>query len=724
MRILATLGPTSMTKKVVQKMDSSGVDIFRVNLSHTRIEDFAGVVRQIRSWTTKPLCIDSEGAQIRTGRMRDGSARVAAHTTISLVSSRVLGTGTRIPLYPVTPSHVLVPGDVLCIDFDSVVVQVISVRGSEVLARVLSPGVVGSNKGVSLDREVDLPTFTAKDLRVISLAAKLKLNYFALSFARSKHDVDRVRSLFPYPIFLISKIESSPGLRALKETSAASDAILIDRGDLSRDVPIQKIGLAQKHILDTARELGVPVYVATNLLETMVKSGRPSRAEINDITSTLLSGASGLVLAAETAIGNRPVESVRMVADVIRECGDYGRHTNDICSYLGTMHGHSLIAAHGGELVQHFASPELQAEAEALPRLNVDDSTRSDIAQIGEGVYSPLRGFMNGEQLESVLTEYRLPGGPAWTMPILLQLRPDRVTFKKEWIVLATQNDSRPYGIMKVTGIERIDLKRTAKKWFGTDSRDHPGVAQFLNRGDVIVSGDVFMIQKRATKRRACVLTPRQTRRLFADFGWRTIVGFHTRNVVHRGHEFIQKKAMALVNADALFISPVVGAKRQSDFSAQAILKSYEVMLKHEFYKPYPVVLGGFDTYSRYSGPREAVFTALCRQNFGCSHFIVGRDHTGVGSYYSPDASQELLRALAEEIEILPILLNAAYYCARCKDVTDNCRHTADKLTLSGTLVREHIARGGRVPAYLMRKEVARALRDLHSDPHSLLETL
>src|SRR5437016_3395218 len=137
-RILATLGPASMTKKIVQKMDSSGVDIFRVNLSHTRLEDFRQVVEQIRSWTTKPLCIDSEGAQIRTGRMHEGSVHLAANAMVSLVNSNVVGTETKIPLYPVTPSRVLVPGDLLYIDFDTVVVQVTSVKGNEVLARVLS----------------------------------------------------------------------------------------------------------------------------------------------------------------------------------------------------------------------------------------------------------------------------------------------------------------------------------------------------------------------------------------------------------------------------------------------------------------------------------------------------------------------------------------------------------------------------------------------------------
>ena len=192
-------------------------------------------------------------------------------------------------------------------------------------------------------------------------------------------------------------------------------------------------------------------------------------------------------------------------------------------------------------------------------------------------------------------------------------------------------------------------------------------------------------------------------------------MGFHTRNVVHKGHEFVQKEALNKAKADALFISPVIGKKKAGDFTAKAILKSYETMIQNGYYKPYGVLLCAFNTYARYSGPREAFFTAVCRKNFGCSHFIIGRDHTGVNNFYDPKASQKLFDKLNIKMEIM--LFDTAKYCPSCDDVLFSCNHGESAVCeLSGTSVREMVRKGAGLQEYLMRNDVAGELFKLYNE--------
>lgn len=719
-KILATLGPSSMEKSVVQNMDASGVDIFRVNLSHTKVEDFENVVRKIQSWTKKPISIDTEGAQIRTGKMKNGSVTIKNNDIVNLTSAEILGDESTIPIYPITPHKILQLGDILAIDFNSAIVQVIKIENDKIYARVISEGKIGSNKAVNVDRLINLPPFGEKTLKALELAKKLGLNHIALSFAARKEDIEQLRKFFPYPIFVISKIESRLGLLNLEEICEASDALIIDRGDLSREVPLQKIALAQRHILDVARTKGIPVYVATNLLESMIDNFAPTRAEINDITSTLLAGAKGLVLAAETAVGKYPLKSVRMAFGIKKEVENWmtaGRQ-----NYLRSIFDYSLIEPHGGVLVQNFINPNELPHLEKFPQVDVDDQLLSDIIQISEGTYSPLRGFMNLEELNSVLDDYKLPSGVIWTLPILFQLNKENINFgKKETIAIRRAEDREIYAIITVSNIEKIDIPNVAKRWFDTQDQEHPGVASFSKKGDFIVSGEVFLIKKPAFFLDSYNLAPKQSRQIFRDRGWQKIVGFHTRNVIHRGHEFIQKKALDQVCADGLFISPVIGQKKKNDFSASAILKSYEVMLNNNYYSPYPALMGTFNTYSRYSGPREAVFTALCRKNLGCSHFVVGRDHTGVGNYYPVDASQKLFQKLGN-IGIVPLMFDAAYYCKICGEVTDHCSHgESERFKLSGTEVRKALLDGVEPPEYLIRRDIVEALKKMKENPNEKL---
>ena len=714
-KIIATVGPTSFSESIIRKMDIAGVDIFRINMSHTNINDLESIIKGLKSWTSKEICIDTEGAQIRTGDFNGKTIKVKAHTLIELAPVGGSAQAGKIPISLEKPSEVLIPGDLLRIDFNAVVIQVVSTENKKVLCRVLGEGVVGPNISVSLDRKIKLPGFTKKDIKAFETAKKFDIRTFALSFASSADDIKTLRMFLPEDITIISKIENIVGLSNLESICKESEAILIDRGDLSRDVAIEKIIFAQNYILKVAKKMQTPVYIATNLLESMRNNFKPTRAEINDIVSILYGGAEGLVLAAETAIGKYPIACVRMIKRLIDEVKDNQQHINNL-NYLCSPPMNRIIEPHGGELIQNYLWNFDRSKLKELFCIEVDDEILSDIVQIAEGTYSPLKGFMSAAELNSVLNQYRLPNGIAWPLPILFQVSKEE--FKKipdkGSVRIESRLDGKCYAIMEITERNRLhSLNKIAQKWFGTDDKRHPGVERFLKKGEYIISGEIFIIEKPVTSKKCYELSPRQTRNIFNDFGWQTIVGFHTRNIIHKGHEFIQKEALKKTFADAIFISPVVGTKKQGDFTAKVILDCYNALIRNGYYKPYGVLLGTFNTYSRYSGPREAVFTAICRKNFGCSHFIVGRDHAGVGNFYSHYDAQKLFEKVDISMGILAF--DTAYFCSKCNVVETKCEHSQDAYNvLSGTKVRDSLLNGGNIPDYLMSPVVAAKLEKLY----------
>lgn len=717
-KLLATLGPSSMQEPVIKDLDNAGVDLFRINLSHTKIDDLEGVITKIKQATQKPICLDTEGAQIRTGKMKEGKAEILKNSLVDLVPFDEEGESFKIPLYPVSPDEFLKIGDILYLDFNQVIIQVVSVAGKKAQARVLAGGVVGSNKGVHLDRPHNLPAFTKKDIAAFEIGQKHGISDISLSFASSGEDVKKVRSFFKfYPINVISKIESRAGIANLSDICKESDGILIDRGDLSRDVPLSKIGLAQNHIIKEGKKQNTPAYVATNLLESMIEGFQPTRAEVNDITSTLLSGCQGLVLAAETAVGKHPVDVARMAASIMTEV----EKSKDE-KYFDSIHEYSLIEPHGGTLVQNFINESQISNLSQLARLEVSEKTMLDVVQIAEGVYSPLQGFMDKKELVSVLENYKLPSGVVWTMPIILQTDFEKINFKEsERIALC--KDGEINAVMDVSEVGKIDFAEISQKWFGTTEEDHPGVFAFKNAGEYMVAGKIYLLKKPNLSVNFYSLSPKQTRDIFKNFGWKKIVGFHTRNVIHKGHEHVQKEALKRVSADALFISPVIGPKKKNDFSAKAVISSYEEMIKDGYYEPYPAMIGAFATYSRYSGPREAVFTALCRKNFGCSHFIIGRDHTGVGDYYPADASQKIFEKIGD-IGIKPIMFDAVYFCKECGEAKTECPHGPDlRIKLSATVARTHLINNEQIPEYLMRPEISSVLMKMKNSSEKIFET-
>jgi pyruvate kinase len=314
--ILCTLGPRSLNGDTIAALDAHDVDLFRINLSHTAADEIEDVISLIRRHSTTPICLDTEGPQVRCGLMTDDT-RLEPGGRVVLTSEDVLGTSDRFTLWPSSVVGQLKVGNVLSVDFDGAEVTVTAVRDGSATAEVVRPGRLRSNRAVTVRPQPGLPALSEKDLAAVAAGARTGIAHYALSFAGSAREVDRLRSLAPDGAHIIAKIESRSGLRHMDEIIAASDSVLIDRGDLSREVPIERVPFWQKAIVRRCNRWNRRVYVATNLLDSMVTSSTPTVAEANDIANTLLDGVHGLVLAAETAVGVDPVGAVAMTRRMI-----------------------------------------------------------------------------------------------------------------------------------------------------------------------------------------------------------------------------------------------------------------------------------------------------------------------------------------------------------------------------------------------------------------------
>jgi pyruvate kinase len=721
-KIITTIGPTSLNKATIQKMEQAGVDVFRINLSHTKLDDFVDIVKKLKSWTTKPICPDTEGAQLRTGLLPEGTLRVASYDVIEFVFMEQKINKNQIPL-TIEPWEILEQGDLLKIDFHAVVIQITEISNQHVYGRVIEGGKIGTNKGISLDREIKLPPFSQKDIKAFKISKELKLDTFALSFASSGEDIIELRNYFDYNINIISKVESRIGLLNLDSICAETNAVLIDRGDLSREVPLEKIIFAQKYIIKHAKSKSTPVYVATNLMENMIQNSKPTRAEVHDIVETLNSGADGLVLAAETAIGKYPVECVRIMSRIMDEV-ENNRVKNNNMEYMFSMPSDRMVAPHGGTLIQQNWKKD--KDYLDFPVVEVDDKIISDIVQISRGTYSPLNSFMDFDSLTSVLDNYLLPSGISWSLPVIFQIRKEQLKNipEKGEIAIKYQNDGDIYAVVKIEKIEKIiDKEQIVKKWYNTSDIHHPGVKYFLENGDYLLVGKPYLIKNPVLSNASYAeLTPNQTREIFNDSGWHNIVGFHTRSVVNLAHEFIQKKALEIAKADAIFISPVIGRKNVGDFKAEPLIKCYESMIKKGFYHPYGALLGSFATYPRYCGPREALFTAICGKNFGCNHVIIGKDHSGFENLYEPNASNKLFDRIDIGVNILRF--EEAYFCIECGKTKMNCIHSSkDRKILAAKKIKNALLDDKEIPWYLMQSENAKILKELYlKQPEKVFE--
>ncbi|MGH8058349.1 MAG: sulfate adenylyltransferase, partial [Candidatus Entotheonellia bacterium] len=317
--------------------------------------------------------------------------------------------------------------------------------------------------------------------------------------------------------------------------------------------------------------------------------------------------------------------------------------------------------------------------------------------------FSPLEGFMGPDELQATLYEKRLPTGVPWTIPIVFPVSAGQARPLGQAVGLWM--DGQPVALLEVVHTYPYDRHEVAKQVFGTEDPKHPGVAHVLSMGEVLLGGPITLLQELSTPFARYRLTPLETRVLFQAKGWRTVVGFQTRNVPHLGHEYVQKTAQTFV--DGIFINPVIGRKKPGDFKDEVILETYDALVSH-YYLRERAVLATLHTEMRYAGPREAIFHAIVRKNFGCTHFIVGRDHAGVGSYYSPYAAQEIFDEFPD-LGIIPLFFTAFFYCRRCASVANEkiCPHGAsERIDFSGTLLRRLLSER-QAPDGLIRPEVA-----------------
>jgi pyruvate kinase len=711
LEILCTLGPASLKKTVLERLNDLPVNILRINLSHTAINQLPDVIELIQKATPKSICIDTEGAQVRTGKVIGGQVFLSEGSYLNIFDKKMPGNAQQITFFPSVAVDQIEVSDLIAIDFNSVLVQVIDKKSGHLKAKVVTEGIMGSNKAVSVNRPILMEPLSQKDKAAIKIAKDMGIKHFALSFASKSEDVKLIRKLTSEDSFIISKIESTSGVANVHEIASESNAVLIDRGDLSREKPIETIPLLQKYIIESAKKQDAKVYVATNLLETMVTQAKPTRAEVNDVFNTLLDGADGLVLAAETAIGANPIGCINMISRLIGQYENYSRFGMNIKRIDQQS---LLIEPHGGLLVDKTVKVDDWKEIEKLPQLKVDERVLLDCEQIADGVYSPLQGFMTQQEIESVLENYKLPNGDIWTLPIFLQVSDKAIKgFQKGSVIALTdENTGQPFATLKISDLFKMDREKFAQKMFGTFSREHPGAARLINGEANFLGGEINLIQRlpKPDSIRSYILKPKDTRVIFEHKNWFRVVGFHTRNVIHKGHEHIQLKALEDYHCDGLFVSPAIGPKKKNDFLGGIVLRAYQAMIDYNLYPKNKVLIGAFSSYSRYAGPREAVFTALCRKNFGCSHFVLGRDHTGVKNFYEPDAVAKLFEKIGD-IGITPVFYGEVTYCPDKKHhhFTDK-KASSDLYEISGSKVRDLLQKGENLPAWLLREDVSETL--------------
>ncbi len=379
----------------------------------------------------------------------------------------------------------------------------------------------------------------------------------------------------------------------------------------------------------------------------------------------------------------------------------------------------SISTPHGGKLVNRFVEKTeiqgLDQHAGSLKKVILNDREISDLELIATGVFSPLEGFMGSADYTCVLETMRLKSGLPWSLPITLSVTENEAKELKEGTALGLYDESGlALAILHLEEIFSFDKEKEARLAYGTNDRSHPGVVYTHAQGDFLLGGKIDMIRRPAVQAfQEHRFEPADTRKIFLDKGWSRVVAFQTRNPVHRAHEYIQKCAMEIT--DALLLHPIVGATKKGDIPADVRMACYKVLLDN-YYPKDRTILSVFPAAMRYAGPKEAIFHAICRKNYGVTHFIVGRDHAGVGDFYGTYDAQNIFKEFEPgELGIQTLFFDHSFYCKRCLGMASakTCSHDpGERIALSGTKVREMLSKGIKPPPEFSRPEVAQILID------------
>jgi len=376
------------------------------------------------------------------------------------------------------------------------------------------------------------------------------------------------------------------------------------------------------------------------------------------------------------------------------------------------MSENNSIKPHGGVLVNRI----IKADPTGLFSITISEDLANDVENIADGIFSPLEGFLGQQDFESVVSRGRLANDLAWTIPIVLDVDEQTASKMKEaGNVLLKNPQGVGVAVLHVEETYSFDKEKTIQGIYGTTDSSHPGVAKTMSMKDYLVGGKIDYIQRpEETEIRKHRLSPVQTREAFAQAGWKTIVAFQTRNPPHVAHEMLQKTS--ITTRDGVFVNPIIGKKKSGDFVDEVIVKCYETMIKL-YYPENRCKLGTLHTEMKYAGPKEAIHHAIMRQNYGCTHIIIGRDHAGVGKFYDPFAAQKIFGDYPE-LEISPVFFPPFFYCKKCLTYTTPkaCPHDDARVQISGTELREMIQNGQSPSEFILRPEVAKVILD-HPKP-------